>query len=151
MIRYIFLLLFSASISFAASSQSLEGEWKGTYTDDEFNYLNIRNEFFIDLYFQLNSDSTYTIYSTSYFNKGNYNESKAVCLVTYQMVGKNSIYLEEIKDLQSGDDPSNCFQRMKLKIVKKKNQMILTGIWDSANDSCSKGTISFRKKIKNIK
>lgn len=148
MIRYIILFLFSATISFTASGQSLEGDWEGTYSVDEYNYLNIRNEFFINLYFQLNSDSTYTVYSTSYFNKGEYNESKAICLMTYKMIGTDSIYLEEIKDLQSGNDELDCFQRMKLKIVIKKNQMRFIGIWDSTDDSCGKGTIGFRKKIK---
>jgi hypothetical protein len=135
-----------AMISVSAGAQSLVGAWEGTYTDEEYNYLNIRNDFTIQLYFQLNSDGTYSIYSTSYFYKGKQNESKIICLLNYQLVGTDSIYLEEVKEIQAGDVESSCFQRMKLKIDDKKKRMFLTGTWDSASGLCSKGTIRFQKK-----
>lgn len=146
MIRFLFIFLLMAMISVSAAAQSLEGAWEGTYSDEDYNYLNIRNEFSIQLFFQLNGDGAYSIYSTSYFYKGKQNEAKIICLLNYQMVGTDSIYLEEVKVIQAGDVESSCFQRMKLKIDHKKKRMFLTGTWDSPGDLCSKGVIRFQKK-----
>lgn len=146
MIRSLFIFLLVSMISVSAAAQSLEGAWEGTYSDEDYNYLNIRNEFSIQLYFQLKSDDTYSIYSTSYFYKGKPNETKIICLLNYQLVGNDSIYLEEVKVIQAGDVESSCFQRMKLKIDYKKKRMFLTGTWDSPSGLCSKGMIRFQKK-----
>jgi hypothetical protein len=125
-------------------AQSLHGEWQGSFTG---NYSGTKEP--IALYFILQKDRSYKVYSYSkgmdYFG----NEFTAVCEVLYKKTGVDSMYLEEVKQIKPKRELHNCFQKMYLKVkANEKGILILEGKWETpATKECSGfGTISFTKK-----
>ncbi len=136
---YLFVLSF-----FTGSSQSLAGEWSGSFTDDKYDSYPLKEPRIIPikLYFVLNKDSSYNVYSYS----SGY-DTTVVSEVGYELIGEDSIYLEEKKVLLPKKIEIGCFQKMFLKIHKKKNTIYLRGEWECINGKTwSSGTMRFSKK-----
>ena len=134
------------SVPFKGSSQLLKGEWTGTIItyDTAGNRLNYYPT--IKLKFILNDD-VYSVYSYSDGQDTNGNDTTVVCKVYYELIGKDSIYLEEVEVIQPQNIKPLCMQKMFLKVLKKKKVTILEGLWESEPNQCATfGTIRFRRK-----
>ena len=137
-------IYFLSSISYG---QSLEGEWKGTFETHFFKFTNVINSSPIKLYFKLNSDSSYNVYSYSKGLDAKRRDTIIVCKVYYKMIGSDSIHLEETEIIKPQNAQSACLQKMKLKIVEKATEILLNGTWTSDSSECDQyGTITFRQK-----
>jgi len=100
----------------------------------------------IKLYFKLNKDSSYNVYSYSKGHDHKGRDTIVVCKVLYERKSADSIYLEETQVLKPKNAPSACFQKMYLKIRREKNLSILEGTWKTGKDCNSTGNIRFTKK-----
>jgi len=143
--------IFFSFLWLTSLSQSLEGEWKGSFTYGNESYFSdfdipvaISNS--ISLYFKLNKDSSYTIYS---YSKGKDHKGKdtiVVCKVLYQRNAADSLYLEETEVLRPVKAEQACFQKMYLNIRRKNKSTVLEGTWKSEGECNNSGKIKFTKK-----
>ena len=146
--RVISTLIIFIFLSFQSFSQSLEGEWRGSY-DIEYglSYPKITRP--ITLYFVLNKDSSYTIYSYSRGKDIDGSDTIVVCKVAYKLVYKKtrlrSLYLEETQILRPVNAPITCFQKMYLDVRREDKLSILAGTWKSEDDCNNNGKIRFTK------
>lgn len=143
------IILFAYGIFFSSLifSQSLEGEWKGSFfTNTEFVSMRaIASP--IKLYFKPYDDSLYNVYSYSRGFDARDRDTIIVCKVNYRFIGKDSLYLEEVEILKPKKAKPTCFQKMYLKLSKEGEILILSGTWKSDDKICSSdGTISFKKQ-----
>ncbi len=136
------------SISLNSIGQTFEGEWNGTFESNFNKFTNITITSPIKLYFKLNMDSSYTVYSYSKGQNSKKRDTTIVCKVDYKFVGKDSIYLEEVEILKPEKVAPTCLQKMKLKIVSENDAISLHGSWNSDGEECGSGSIRFRKKKK---
>lgn len=137
-------------------SQSLEGDWKGNYRAYSHKSKIVSDEVPIDLKFILNDHNTYNVISITKARDIDGSSFKIVCKAFAELIGSDSIYLEEKEVLEIPDRKSNCLQKMFLKIIRKKNVTLLTGMWENVpNESkyCDSafGKIVFKRRILNIK
>jgi hypothetical protein len=132
-------------ISLQSFSQTLEGEWRGSY-DIVSNSPYPSVDMPITLYFVLNKDSSYTIFSYSWGRDKWGDDTIVVCQVLYKMTSANSIYLEETQVLRPEKAKPACFQKMYLNIRREDKLSILEGTWKSENKCNSSGKIKFIKK-----
>ena len=131
-------------LSLQSFSQSLEGEWRGSYyIEFGIGYPTITHP--ITLYFVLNKDSSYTIYSYSKGKDVDGNDTIVVCKVVSKKTSAHSLYLEETQVLRPVDAPVACFQKMYLDISKEDKLSILSGTWKSESYCNHSGKISFTK------
>jgi hypothetical protein len=140
-ISFLFIFLF---LSLPCFSQSLEGEWKGSFSTELDIPIDIPSP--IKLYFKLNKDSSYTVYSYSKGHDQKGNDTIVVCKVLYQRTAADSLYLEETLVLKPENARSSCFQKMYLSIKREKAATILEGTWKTGNECNSNGKIKFIKK-----
>jgi hypothetical protein len=131
-------------LSFLSFSQSLEGEWKGSFTTEWDIPIDIASP--IKLYFKINKDSSYAVYSYSKGHDVNGKDTIVVCKVQYQRKSADSLYLEETQVLKPKNATQACFQKMYLKIRREKKLTILEGTWKSEGDCNNSGNIKFIKK-----
>ena len=138
-------------LSLQSFSQSLEGEWKGSYTygkgssfSDFDMPVNINSP--ISLYFKLNKDSSYNVYSYSKGKNIAGKDTIVVCKVLYSKTAPDSLYLEETQVLKPLNAEPACFQKMYLKIKREKRLTLLEGTWESEIDCDNSGKIKFIKK-----
>jgi len=147
--KLLFPLILTCFIGLTSLGQSLEGEWKGTFETNFYKFTNVSYSSPIKLYFKLNTDSSYDIYSYSKGPNLKGRDTTIVCKVDYKFVGKDSIYLEEIEVIKPQKTSMICLQKMKLKIEERANQIILSGTWTNDNVDCAQfGIISLSKKNK---
>ncbi len=132
-------------------SQSLEGEWKGSFTYgkgasfSDFD-MPVNTSSPVSLYFKLNKDSSYNVYSYSRGKNIAGKDTIIVCKVLYRKTAPDSLYLEETNVLKPLNAEPACFQKMYLKIKREKKFTILEGIWESEIDCDNSGKIKFIKK-----
>ena len=139
------LLLSSLTLlSHFCFSQSLEGEWKGSYEYVSSSAYPINNVVKINLKFILNNDSTYSVYSYTMGLPSKRRDTTVVCRMSGQF-NKDSIYLEEIQVILPEDHPYKGFQKMFLTMDKKKKITELKGVWACEQDNTN-GTIYFSKR-----
>jgi len=140
MCRYILVTTFIL-FSFSALSQSLEGEWKGSFSSNEI----YDNETSFALHFTLKKDSSYKVYSYSLLPEGEMKVT-VVCRMICKMIGSDSLYLEEIEQVKPQKIITACFQTMHLQINLSRREKTLTGTWETKGERCKdSGTISLRK------
>ena len=120
-------------------SISMEGEWTGSFDYNELPFL----KYPISLFFQLRSDATYRVFS---YSKGQ--DTVLVCEVNYRFTPKDSIYLEEVRQVLPVkiSDGFN-YQKMQLKIKAGKAGTSMEGAWYSTG-TIPAGSIQFKKKKK---
>jgi hypothetical protein len=135
----LFLLVFLISLS--GFSQSLEGEWNGSYTYNSPYDIRYPNPTRIRLKFILNKDSSYTVFSNSDDVDFNY-----VYSVTYKRISPDSIYLQEQRIIEPANAKVSNLQEMHLKIDQRKKSTVLRGEWISRTWLNHRGEISFAKK-----
>ncbi|HMK04450.1 MAG TPA: hypothetical protein VK489_09670 [Ferruginibacter sp.] len=122
-------------------SQSLEGEWKGSFKGEEYFY-DLSTPF--GLHISLNKDSTYKIYSYSLFRG---TDVTVVSKVACRIIGADSIYLEETKQVKPKKE-QGCPQKFFLAIKNKNGKMVLEGNWAMRDKSCGNetGTVLLTKQ-----
>jgi hypothetical protein len=148
-------------ISFNCFSQSLEGEWKGSFTSfnagGSIDGVSTTNNCwpmggFVDLKFMLNKDGSYTVYS---LYKGI--DTMNVCGVLYKRINNDLVYLEETKIIKPEYvQGSRAFMKMDLKIKQRKKSIQLMGTFSFISGGFCKtimpglyyGDISFYKKTR---
>lgn len=120
-------------------SQLLQGRWEGTFSDNYGKYP-------IYLDFILNGDTTYSVYSYSTGFTLTGKDTSITCLVYYELISQDSLYLEEIEVVGSEKYRSACFQKMYLKITRKEDRIKISGRWKSSSTNCDlSGKITFHK------
>jgi hypothetical protein len=133
------LLFFVFSLgTLIVKSQDLSGLWQGYYDGDGGGS--------IDLYFYPLSDTSYEIYTFTLMGIGNIDT--IVTKAKGFMPSKDSLILEETRTSNMNNVDTCTFQRMELKLVIRKKQMIFNGKWMLIGN-CPKvgGKIYFRKKV----
>ena len=146
--KFTFFLTLFLSISLTSFGQTFEGEWNGTYEGNFYKFTNVTYSSPIKLYFKLNMDSSYSVYSYSKGQNLKGRDTTIVCKVVYTFTGKDSLYLEEVEILKPQKIAPTCLQKMKLQIVQENSVILLNGTWSSDSEECGNGTIRFRKKKK---
>jgi hypothetical protein len=146
------VFLFIFLISLHCFSQSLEGDWKGTFTSlnpDLNTQLPFANGGFFNLKFILNKDGSYTVYS--YYKA----DTTHVYEVSYKRISQDLILLQETKILKPEHDQMiKCLLKMSLRIIQKKKSMELKGDFKFVpgarcgmlQPESNFGTINFYKK-----
>lgn len=152
-ILILFLVICFSSYSYA---QSLEGLWKGKYTVTEMQIAPVvktyNRQIPINLYFTLLKDSSYYVTSFSQgFNE--YGQDTIVtCRVSCKLLEQDSIYLQEKEVILPKNIPNTVFQKMTLKIDRRKNKTFLVGKWtDTGSLNREGGEIIFLKSMESIK
>ena len=133
-----FLLTFFSLLisSYGSFSQSLEGEWKGSFKyyerikGDPLGYVSLVDETPFRLKFILNSDSSYMVYSYTPWPNPDSRDT-IVNAVLFKKLTNDSIYLQEIRTIKPENDKSDCWQVMRLKLIKRKRTDALEGTWTS--------------------
>lgn len=132
------MCFFTTNIS---KSQILDGEWKGYLVyDNEWP----KHEEQIKLHIQLLKDSTYKIFSYCKGVNKNGEDTVVIAKVIYNNPSFDSLNLEEIEVVKPKEAPNNCLVKMKLKILRTKNQVLLSGKWNS--DCSSFGSVTLIRK-----
>ncbi|MEO7446534.1 MAG: hypothetical protein ABIU55_13615 [Ferruginibacter sp.] len=124
-------------------AQALEGRWEGYYAD-------VVGRTSISLEFILTKDSTYEVYSiTDITTLGRLMGQPAKCFVYYRFIPPDSVYLQEVGDIGNILADERSFQKMYLRLVKKKDRLYLKGRWDVTNrNDITSGYIEFRRNKK---
>jgi len=141
--KLISILVLCIFISCQCFSQSLEGEWEGTYDID----FGLPDMFATPtkLVFVLDKDSSYKVYSYSKGKDINNRDTIIVCKVLYNRVSEDSLYLEETEVLKPAYAKQDCLQKMKLRVKRRNRSIQLTGTWQSAECN-THGQIRLTKK-----
>ena len=120
--KSISVFLLSFLISVHCLSQSLEGDWTGSFTVTNPDQT-VPSGGYLYLKLILNDDSSYTAY-TSYRGGDTINVFEA----SYKRISKDSIYVQETKNIKPQSNPmQKCFQKMYLKINQRKKAIDLIG------------------------
>jgi hypothetical protein len=152
--KLLFSIFTLSLISSNCFSQSLEGEWKGSFTyyftDPKTPYYTYQtNNKPIKVIIALNADSTYSGFSYSTGPDFRGNDTTYVCALLCKRISSDSVYLEEMKLIKPNNVSSNCGQKMYLKFGKRKRSITLEGKWKT-NPKCAEdysGEITLYKKI----
>ena len=150
--KLLVILLSFILFSYNCFSQSLEGEWKGTFT---YAYINPKIPYYtfqtdqtpIKITFVLNADSSYSVYSYSSGPSSRGHDTTYVCAVFFKKISSDSIYLEEMRIIKPENVPFICGQKMYLKFENLKRRLTLEGIWKTNQNTCDdSGEIRLSKK-----
>jgi hypothetical protein len=128
-------------------SQDLEGEWKGSFTDDSHKFY-ILEDYKINFHFTELSDSVFRAYSKTIWTVNKIKDS-SICILEGGFLKKNILYLKETRLIKgfSSANSATCFQIMELYYHKRKNKLILSGKWYTEGSECGYGSISLTKKL----
>ena len=142
--KTIFAFFFLLFIGTYIHAQELAGEWRGYFTYESFSNSTPALQSNISLSISINSDGSYKIFSYSNI-KNNYGQDSIItCRVIYKKTGKNSFQLKEESDDSAMD--RRMLQVMSLRLVHKKNRLLLKGEWKSSNaQDISHGFMHFEK------
>lgn len=149
MLKYCFIVVISLMNAGLLKAQSLQGNWKGSYTalTPKTDVVNVTTFNDISLDISVNSDSTYSITSISVSPYDHGDITKHKCSVQYYNTGSDLLLINEIKVL----DPANgdfCLKHMSLQIIKRKKKIELVGAWYTTSPTCNdRGDVRFYKKI----
>ena len=131
-------------ISIIGSSQSLEGEWKGFFTDSE-DRLENQTEIFIR--FKKINDTTFEGVSKTIIKYSNKESDTAIYVLRGVFYEENILLLEETRALKDFTNSTGCLQLMKLYYRKKKKYIELDGDWYTDGDNCGNGKIYLIKSL----
>lgn len=131
-------------ISIIGSSQSLEGEWKGFFTDSE-DRLENQTEIFIR--FKKINDTTFEGISTTIIKYSKKETDTTICILRGGFYEENILLLEETRVLNDFTNSSGCLQLMKLYYRVKRKYIELEGDWYTEDDKCGHGLIRLTKSL----
>lgn len=138
------LITFSSFFLFSYNcfTQSLAGKWEGSFTyayvDPKMPYYTFQQDQTpIKITFVLNSDSSYSVFSYSNGPNSRGRDTTYVCAVFYKRISSDSVYLEEMRMIKPENVPTNCMQKMYLKLDKRKKGLTLEGTWKTNPNTCS--------------
>jgi len=123
-------------------SQSLEGEWKGSFTDASIAELTTT----FALYFTPKKGGSYKVHTYTRVKEPDGISLIIVCEATCTIISADSIVLEEIKQVKPKSSQTDHLQRIYLTIRVKDNKKIMEGWWEGANDKKYGGTMLLTKK-----
>lgn len=144
-ILFIAVLLFNNSFCQTKESvinknliDSLEGKWRGKFYDQRSNQT-----ISIEIIFRRKKEML-KIFSYSYiFDK------VIICEMELKQLSGDSIRLIEYVAIQPKRTYNLCFQTMDILVKLENNELIMTGIWESArNEECGSGGLYLKKDIK---
>jgi hypothetical protein len=137
-----FLVFFLLSV---VNGQTLEGIWQGGYSTATPS-MKFADTIPIRLKFIQNKDSSYSVFSFTTF-KDNGVETTSVCKVAFTKVGEKKYILEETEELSRTMNNTDGFQKMHLKLKKRRGNLRLVGWWEETGTSKHKdiGRIYFDK------
>jgi hypothetical protein len=150
--KLLILLLSLNLFNYNCFSQSLEGEWNGSFTyaeiDPKMPYYTFQtNQTPIKLTFVLNTDSSYSVYSYSNGRNSQGRDTTYVCAILFKKISSDSIYLEEMRIIKPENVPFVCGQKIYLKFEKLKRRLTLEGIWKTNPNTCGhSGEIRLSRK-----
>ena len=138
-------------LPFTASSQQLEGEWTGTQETESIGKVPpydvpdlLTFPVRIKLVISRNPDSTYTVYT--YTKMKAVSDSIIICR-TVCRVTEDSVFIDEVEQLQPKKTNHACFQKMKMALWMVNGKLQLNGTWKSEGNNCdARGFVWFRKK-----
>ena len=141
-----FILFFSSQACFA---QSLEGEWKGYFTQKQVTSRDDLSEMEIIIQFHKINDTTFEGISKSIIKINKKEFDTAICILSGGFYEMNILYLEETRAIKkfAGENSDGCLQLMKLYYRKKKNHLELNGDWYGNEDNCGSGVIRLTKNL----
>ena len=120
------------------NAQGFEGVWRGS-----FNIVHGIQWCPINLLFKWNKDSTYDIFSFSQGKTIQGADTTVACAVEMWVKSFDVIILQEYAIIEPLKYQHSCLQKMKLKLIKRKDKIFLRGTWD---DNCAtSGTVRFEK------
>lgn len=121
-----------------ALSQSLAGIWHGNYSFGAAIASQVR----IDLELIATADSGYKVYSHTFLGKNLEN----TCLVKYERISADSIYLEEVEEITKVEksEPS-LLQKFILKISHSAKLPTMSGYWETDTDNFGKAEFWLEK------
>lgn len=122
-------------------SQSLEGEWKGSFTDTT---ITERTTTFA-LYFTPKKDGLYKVHTYTRVKEPDGTSLIIVCEASCTIISADSIVLEEIKQVRPRSSRTELLQRIYLTIRVKNNKRIMEGRWEGVNDKKYGGTMLLTK------
>ncbi len=145
-----FILILASVISNFCYSQLLAGHWQGSFTTNLSGFE--IGESPIELNFTIINDTSYKVFSYSNGENTQGGKVRVITKVYYKLISKDLIYLEETEDVEPLNIKPSCFQKMLLRIKKKKKQIILIGTWTTdpnnpIQNCISSGSIKFWRKI----
>lgn len=123
-------------------SQSLEGEWRGSFTYADVPYL----ETSFALHFTLKKDSSYKVYTYSRQRQYDGLFITVVCEASCRVISGDSILIEEVKQVKPPSAKADGFQRMHLTIRTKAKKRIMEGWWEETVNSKYGGSVLLTKK-----
>ena len=150
--KFLVILLSFSLFNHNCFSQSLEGEWKGSFTyahiDPKIPYYTFQTDQTpIKITFVLNTDSSYSVYSYSNGPDSRGRDTTYVCAVFFKKISSDSIYLEEMRFIKPENVQTDCMRKMYLKFEKLKRRLTLEGIWKTNSNNCTySGEIRLYKK-----
>lgn len=137
----LFCVLFLISI--IGSSQSLEGEWKGYFTEDNFGDIVITEIVF--QFSKLNDTTFEGISTTIYKGSKKKKHDTSICILRGFFYEENVLLLEETRTLKNFRNSVGCLQLMKLYYRVKKEYIELEGDWYTEDKNCGSGRIRLTK------
>ena len=150
--KLLLILLSFNLFSYTGFTQSLQGEWNGSFTyayiDPKMPYYTFQQDQTpIKIVFALNTDSSYSVYSYSEGKSSRGRDTTIVCAIFYKRISSDSVYLEEMRMIKPEDLPIECMQKMYLKLDKRKRGLTLEGTWKTNPDKCgTSGEIRLYRK-----
>jgi hypothetical protein len=148
--KFLFGIIILQLTTTACYSQLLEGTWKGSYSTN-YHGRQINQYSPIELNFIISNDSSYSVFSYSNGHSKFKVIDKIKCSVQCKFITNDSIYLKELEILEPLGANLRCMKQMLLRIIEKKNKIILDGIWLSETPECDvSGEIIFVRKKKNL-
>jgi hypothetical protein len=136
------LLVIAFLFSGLSFSQSLEGEWRGSFTDATI----AESKTPFALYFKLEKDSSYTVYTyTQTYEAWDGAYLTVVCQATCNIISTDSVLIEEFKQVKPKSSQDPGFQKLHLVIRTQDNKRIMEGWWEWVDNKYG-GTILLTKR-----
>ncbi len=138
-LAFLFIVFLFSSPSF---SQSLEGEWRGSFTDATIAEMKTTYA----LYFTQKKDGSYKVHTyTRNFDPRDGAYLTVVCEAACIIISADSLIIEELKQVQPKSSQDPGFQILHLIIRTKDNKRIMEGWWEWVDKKYG-GTIILTKR-----
>lgn len=144
------LLIFLFCSQMMVNGQSLEGEWRGNFTQ---NWTYSVNNYEVIIELKKIDEKTYEGFSKSIITRSKNEFDTAICLVKGDFDRSGVLHLKEVIQIKGyksdSGDSKTCLMTMDLNLYnhKKKKYLQLSGYWTTVQDLCGYGRISIAKSL----